>query len=248
MGLETSRSGAAKMDEIEWWEFETPAEMAQQAAGDIGFVIESAIEAHGGARIAVPGGDTPDVVYEALLANKSIDWSKVTLIPTDDRLVPLDDPRSNHARLSRFFGGRGATIISLVDEAAVGDYREAGRLADERLGLLDWPLDLVMLGMGADGHTASIFPGPDMDRAVAGPKERRAVGVRPDPMPSDAPVDRVTLTGAALASARAVMVVISGGDRREVLEAAIGEGPLSQKPIGRLLAEMEVPIDIFWSA
>ena len=236
------------MDEIEWWEFETPAEMAQQAAGDIGFVIESAIEAHGGARIALPGGDTPDVVYEALLANKSIDWSKVTLIPTDDRLVPLDDPRSNHARINRYFSGRGATIISLVDEAALDDYREAGRLADERLGLLDWPLDLVMLGMGSDGHTASIFPGADMDRAIAGPKERRAVGVRPDPMPADAPVDRVTLTGAALSSARAAMVVISGADKREVLESAISEGPLSQKAIGRLMAEMEVPIDIFWSA
>jgi 6-phosphogluconolactonase len=236
------------MDEIEWWEFETPAEMAEQAAGDIGFVIESAIEAHGGARIAIPGGSTSDVVYEALLKNKEIDWSKVTLIPTDDRLVGLDDPISNHAKLNRIFAGRGATIISLIDEAALDNYREAGRLADERLGLLDWPLDLVVLGMGADGHTASIFPGPDLDRAVAGPKERRAVGVRPDPMPADAPVDRVTLTGVALSSARAVMVVITGPEKRATLESAIDEGPLSQKPIGRLIAEIEAPIDIFWSA
>lgn len=236
------------MDEIEWWEFETPAEMAEQVAGDIGFVIESAIEAHGGARIAVPGGETQDVIYKALLANKAIDWSKVTLVPTDDRLVGLDDPLSNYGKLNRLFSGRGATIISLVDEAALDNYREAGRLADERLALFDWPLDLVLLGMGTDGHTASIFTGPDLDRAVAGPKERRAVGVRPDPMPVDVPVDRVTLTGVALASARAVMVVISGTEKRAVLESAIGEGPLSQKPIGRLLAEIDVPIDIFWSA
>ncbi|MBA3677164.1 MAG: 6-phosphogluconolactonase [Sphingosinicella sp.] len=236
------------MDEIEWWEFETPAEMAQQAAGDIGFVIESAIEAHGGARIAVSGGSTPNVVFGALLANKEIDWTKVTLVPTDDRLVGLDDPLSNYAKLHRLFSGRGAMIVSLIDETALDDYREAGRLADERLALLDWPLDLVWLGMGADGHIASIFPGPDLDRAVAGPKERRAVGVRPDPMPANAPVDRVTLTGVALASARAVMVVITGAEKRDVLESAIGEGPLSQKPIGRLIAEIEVPIDIFWSA
>jgi 6-phosphogluconolactonase len=236
------------MDEIEWWEFDTPAEMAEQVAGDIGFVVESAIEAHGSARIAVPGGKTPDVVYKALLANKKLDWSKITLVPTDDRLVALDDALSNYAKLESFFGAKGANVVPLVDESALGDYREAGRLADERLKLIDWPLDLVMLGMGADGHTASIFPGPDMDRAVAGPRERRAVGVRPDPLPAEAPVERVTLTAAALSSARAVMVVITGAEKRAVLEKAIEEGPLSSKPIGRVLAEIDAAVDIFWSA
>jgi 6-phosphogluconolactonase len=236
------------MDEIEWWEFETPAEMAEQVAGDIGFVIESAIEAHGSARIAVPGGTTPGIVFDALLANKAIDWSKVTLVPTDDRLVDLDHDYSNYAKINARFASRGATVVSLVDEAALDDYREAGRLADERLGLLDWPLDLVWLGMGADGHTASIFNGPDLDRALSGPKERRAVGVHPDPMPADVPFDRVTLTGAALSSARAIMVVIQGDEKKEILEGAISDGPLSSRPVGRVLAEIDSPIDIFWSA
>lgn len=235
------------MDEIEWWDFETAAEMAEQVAGDIGFVIDSAIEAHGGARIAVPGGRTPDIAYQQLL-KKKIDWSKVTLVPTDDRLVGLDDDLSNYRKLEALFAPKGATVISLIDEAALEDYREAGRLADARLALLEWPLDLVWLGMGEDGHTAAMFPGPDLDRAVAGPKERRAVGVRPDPMPAAAPVERVTLTGAALASARTMMIVISGARKKAVLEEAIKEGPLSSKPIGRVLAEADVPIDIFWSA
>lgn len=234
------------MDEIEWWEFDTPAELAEQVAGDIGFIVESAIEAHGNARIAVPGGRTPDVIYKALLGNKAIDWSKVTLIPTDDRLVPLTDPRSNYGKLAGYFGAKGATVVPLVDEGALGDYRDAGRMADERLAQLQWPLDLVCLGMGADGHTASIFPGPDLDRAVAGPKERRAVGVRPDPLPADAPVERVTLTAAALASARAVMIVIMGDEKRRMLEQALKEGPLSSVPIGRLAAEIDAAVDIFW--
>lgn len=236
------------MDEIEWWEFDSMDELAEQVAGDIGFVIDSAVEAHGGARIAVPGGRTPDPIYKAMLANKAIDWSKVTLIPTDDRLVPGDDALSNYAKLKGYFGKNGAQVVPLVDEAVIGDYREAGRSADEKLAQIDWPLDLAWLGMGADGHTASIFPGPDLDRALAGPKERRAVGVRPDPMPAEAAVERVTLTAAALSSARALMVVITGDDKRKVLEQAIKEGPLSSSPIGRLLAEIETPIDIFWSA
>ena len=236
------------MDEIEWWEFDSAAEMAEQVSGDIAFVIESACQAHDGARIAVPGGQTPDVIYKALLANKKIDWSKVSLIPTDDRLVALDDPLSNYAKLNGLFGPKGANIISLVDEAALDNYREAGRLADERLAMLEWPLDLVWLGMGEDGHTASMFAGPDLDRAVAGPRERRAVGVRPDPMPPQAPVERVTLTTAALSSARAVMIVITGAEKRQVLESAIQEGPLSSRPIGRVIADIDASIDIFWTA
>ena len=236
------------MDEIEWWEFDTPAEMAEQAAGDIGFVIESAVEAHGGARIAFPGAEVPEEFYQALLKNKSVDWSKVTIVPTGDRLVGLDDPLSHHARLNKLFGAKGANVISLVDEAALDNYQEAGRLADARLALLEGPLDLVVLGVGADGHTAAIFPGPDLDRAVAGPKERRAVGLRPSPMPQDSAVDRVTLTAAALASARAVMFVLTGDEKRAVLERAIKEGPLSSMPVGRVISAMDAAMDILWSA
>jgi 6-phosphogluconolactonase len=236
------------MDEVEWWEFDTPREMAEQAAGDIAFVIESAIEAHDGARIAVPGGAAAEAVYAALLRNKEIDWSKVTLLPTDDRLVGPDDADGNHARLEKLFGAKGANVVALVDEAALDDYREAGRLADERLKLLQWPLDLVMLGVGETGDTAAIFPGPDFEHAVAGPRERRAVGVRPDPALAGGPGERVTLTAAALASARAVMVVVTGGDTRALVEKAIAEGPLSASPIGRVISGIETSIDIFWSA
>jgi 6-phosphogluconolactonase len=235
------------MDEIEWWEFESQAELAEQAAGDMAFVIESAIEAHGSARIALAGGPKRDHIYKALVAKK-LDWSRVTVVPTDDRLVAHDQEISMVRQLSAHFTARGATVVPLVDEAALGDYREAGRLADERLKLIEWPLDLVLLGMAYDGHTASIFPGPDYDRAVNGPKERRAIGVRPDPMPDFAAVDRVSLTVAAFATARAVMVAIAGPEKRALLERAIGEGPLSSLPIGRVLAALDVPIDIFWSA
>lgn len=234
------------MDELEWWEFDTPAEMAEQVAGDIGFVIESAVEAHGSARIALPGGSEAETLFKALRANKSIDWSKVSIIPTDDRLVPANDPLSNYAALQKAFGKTGAEIVPLVGEAT--EPAEAGRLADARLAQLHWPLDLVCLGMDASGHVASILPGPDLDRALSGPRERRAVGIRPDPLPADAPVARVTLTAAAITSARAVMIVLTGAEKRALLERAIQEGPLAKAPVGRLVAELDAAIDIFWSA
>jgi 6-phosphogluconolactonase len=234
------------MIENEWWEFESAADMAKQVAGDIAFVIASAIEAHGGARLAIPGGSTPDLIYKALI-KEPVDWAKVTLIPTDDRLVPESDARSNYAKLKTVFGAKGATLVQLVDGSSLADHRDAGRRADARLSELDWPLDLVCLGMAEDGHTASIFPGPDFEAAVSGPRGRRAIGVRPDPLPIDAPVDRVTLTADAIASARAVMVVIRGPEKKNVLERAIEEGPLSSKPIGRVLSALEADVDVFWS-
>jgi 6-phosphogluconolactonase len=231
------------MDELEWWEFDSAKELAEQVAGDIGFVIETAIGAHGGARIALPGEGVPEALYSALLQNRSIDWGQVTILPTDDRLVALDDQRSAFRRLEGVFGGVGANLVSLVDEAALGDVREAGRLADARLSLLQWPLDLACLSVGPGGEVAGMLPGPDLEAALAGPRERRAVGIR-----QDGGEPRVTLTAAALTSARAVMLVLEGAEKRQALEQAIREGPLSSRPAGRLLASVDAAVDIFWSA
>jgi 6-phosphogluconolactonase len=112
---------------------------------------------------------------------------------------------------------------------------------------LHWPLDLCLLGVGGDGHTASIFPGPDFDEALNGPKERRALGVMPDPMPSDAAVPRVTLSRAAIVSSASVIIAVTGAAKRQVIEDAIAQGAGSTYPIGRVLADTELPVDIHWA-
>ncbi|MFZ5746292.1 MAG: 6-phosphogluconolactonase [Pseudomonadota bacterium] len=234
------------MTEIEWWEYDDPAEMGEALAGDIGFIIENAIDARGNAVIALAGGRTPQPAYDAL-AKAKIDWKRVTIVPTDDRLVPMGDPLSNVTMIAKTFMPKGARVLPITSEAAA-DYRAAGKAADARLQELHWPLDLCLLGMGTDGHTASIFPGPDLDEALNGPKERRALGVMPDPLPPEAPVARVTLSLAAIVSARALMIAITGDEKRAVLESAIDQGQSGPYPIGRVLAESELPVDIHWSA
>lgn len=232
-------------DEIEWWEYDDAAEMAEAVAGDVQFIIESALDARGGAVIALPGGKTPLPIYEKL-AQAKLDWKRVTIIPTDDRIVAMTDPLSNVAMIAKIFIPKGARVIPLVSDKAP-DYKAAGRAADARLGDFHWPLDLCLLGVGGDGHTASIFPGPDLDEALNGPKERRALGVMPDPLPPEAPVARVTLSSAAIISARALMIAVTGQAKRDVIESAIKGGAGSPYPIGRVLAEAELPVDIHWS-
>lgn len=232
--------------EIEWWDYDSADEMADAVAGDIGFVIESAIEARGGAVIALAGGKTPLPIYERLARTK-LDWKRVTIVPGDERIVPLGDPLSNVTAIGKAFLPKGARVIPLVS-ATAPDYKAAGRAADALLQDLHWPLDLCLLGVGTDGHAASIFPGPDFDEALNGPRERRALGVMPDPLPPEAPVARVTLSRAAIASAQSVMIAVTGAEKRRVIEEAVKAGASSPLPIGRILAEVEQPVDIHWSA
>ncbi len=231
------------MIEAEWWEYDSLDEMADAVAGDVGFIIESAIDARGNSLIAVPGGSTGPAVFSKLVS-RTLPWKKVTVIATDDRLVPMDDERSNIRAIAKSFLPAGARVIPVVTDIA--DYRLAGNSADARLQDLPWPPDLVWLGMGTDGHTASIFAGPDLQDALDAPKARRAVGVMPDPLPAEAPVARVTLTRSAILSARTLLIAITGQEKRDLLEQAIADGQSSKLPIGRVLAETEQPFDIHW--
>jgi len=231
------------MIEAEFWDYEDADELAEAVAGDVGFIVESAIDARGSAVIALAGGKTPEPILQKLAAQK-IDWKRVIIVPTDDRLVPLGDPLSNATMLAKIFLPKGARVIPLISEKAA-DYKLAGSAAAARLDDLHWPPDLVWLGMGEDGHTASIFAGDDLDDALGSPS--KAVGVMPDPLPEDAPVARVTLTRSALTSAKAIIIVFMGAAKQKLLERAIEEGDSSSLPIGRVLAGLETPIDIHWS-
>lgn len=229
------------MIEVEWWEYDDAAEMAEAVAGDAQFLIESALDARGDAVVALPGGKTPLLALDRLKAAK-LKWRNVTILPTDDRLVPVSDGHSNVRMLAERFLPLGARVLPLTG----GDLpvAEAGMAADARLQAIHWPLDLVWLGVGEDGHTASIFSGEDLEAALTAP--HRAVGVTPDRLPTDAPYARVTLTKSAILSARAVLISISGHEKRRVLEKALADGAGSSTPIGRVLADSTQAIDIHW--
>lgn len=232
------------MMEAEWWEYDDTEEMAEAVAGDVGFLIEQALEARGNAVVAFPAG--PDAL-PALdrLAKAKFRWKNVTIIPTDERLVPLTDSMSNVRLLAERFLPLGARVMPLSG-GKILEPKAAARIANDTLADLHWPLDLVWLGVGDDGHTASIFPGPDLAEALESP--HRIVGVTPDPLPADAPVARITLSRAAILAARALTITLTGDASRALVEKALEDGASSTTPIGRLLAEATQAIDLHWAS
>ena len=135
------------MIEAEWWEYDSLDELADAVAGDVGFIVESAVEARNASLIAVAGGRTGPAVFPKLAAQQ-LPWKRVTIIPTDDRLVPMDDELSNVRALAKTFLSIGARVVPIA--ADIADYRLAGNSADARLQDLPWPPDVVLSFLAAD--------------------------------------------------------------------------------------------------
>lgn len=183
--------------------------------------LEAALEAgEAPVAITVPGGSTPFPILAAL-AQAPLDWRRVTVWAGDDRLVPEGHPASNTGRIRALLEPVGAEVVALSEMEQVPHFA------------------LAWLGMGGDGHVASLFPNTD-PRADDPQRIRR---LTPDPLPSEAPFDRVTLTIPALLDSDELLFVIRGADKRALFEAAVrGEHDL---PVARLLAAARQPVTCF---
>lgn len=160
--------------------------------------------------ITVPGGSTPFPIFDRL-AKADLPWERISVWPGDDRIVAEDHPASNVGKIRERLEPAGARIVPLTEEA------RPPRFA------------IAWLGMGADGHVASLFP--NTDPAIDDPHPVRRL--TPDPLPPEAPFDRLSLTIPALTDSDEIVFVIRGADKRAVFEAAArGENDL---PVSRLL-------------
>lgn len=170
--------------------------------------------------ITLPGGSTPFPIL-AHLARLGLDWARIDVWPGDDRIVPEDHPASNAGRIRAVLEPLGARLVPLAE------------------GLAPPHFSLAWLGMGEDGHIASLFPNTD-PRADDPLRLRRLV---PDPLPPEAPFARLSLTIPALLDSDAVLFVIRGAGKRALFDAALrAEHDL---PVARLLAAATQPVTCF---
>jgi 6-phosphogluconolactonase len=177
-------------------------------------------DARGAIAITIPGGSTPFPIL-AELAALGLDWGRIAVWPGDDRIVPEDHPGSNVGRIRAALEPLGARVMALEE------------------GLTPPHFALAWLGMGTDGHIASLFPNTNPQADTA----ERLIRLTPDPLPPEAPFARLSLTIPALLNSDALVFVIRGAEKRALFEAALtGRHDL---PVTRLLGAARQPVTCF---
>ncbi|MCW1383469.1 6-phosphogluconolactonase [Novosphingobium sp. KCTC 2891] len=204
---------------------DAPARVRWAEPGDAAAVadrIAAELAQPGPKRIAFTGGSTPIKVL-ALLADRPLDWSKVTIALTDDRRVPDDHPASNFGKIHAALGASGARFERLVEGMEVA------------------PFDLVWLGMGEDGHVASLFP--HMQALVRpGPT---VIATTPIPLPPEAPFDRLSLNRKALKATKEIILVVTGASKKALLDRVLAGS--DAYPVSDFLRGYGPPVTIYWS-
>jgi 6-phosphogluconolactonase len=206
--------------------------------------LQAAIATRGLASLVVSGGRSPIKLFESLRGHP-IDWSRVCVALVDERWVEASDPASNErlvreellkgpAAAARFTGLKNASPTP--EEGAAAAWRTFDGIPH--------PFDVVVLGMGDDGHTASLFPhSPNLAGALDPAASPACVGMR---APS-APEQRISLNLAALLDSRRIVILITGESKWHTYIAASQTGPTELMPVRAILRQQRTPAEVIWS-
>ena len=220
------------------------ASAARDLARRIGDSLRAAIAARGRASLVVSGGKSPMALFEAL-RTQALEWSRVCITLADERWVAVTDAASNEKLVRDHLlqdAAAGATFVGFKNAAATPDLGATEAWA--RIADLPRPFDLVILGMGDDGHTASLFPGsPQLSRAIDGTAPPGCIGMT---APS-APRARLSLNLPALLGSRHLFLLLNGAAKWQVYLAASAPGPVEAMPVRTLLRQTRTPLDVIWS-
>jgi 6-phosphogluconolactonase len=224
--------------------FDTVQAASDALAEQIVVALRLGIALRARASMAVAGGRTPVPLFRAL-SDAELDWAQVAITLTDERWVSAEHPGSNAALVrAELLAGRAgaAKFLPLYD----GSSSAAGAVAPvwESLKPLSRPIDVVLLGMGEDGHFASLFPGePNLPAALDAAAAPACVAMRAPVEPRE----RISLNLAALLQARRVFLLVTGAAKRELLLAAAHRERGAQWPVAALLAQRHPAPEVYWA-
>ncbi len=229
---------------VNWHEFDGSGALAAGLAEAVAERLSTAIGERGRATLVVSGGTTPALFFDHL-SRQAIEWQAVAITLVDERFVPPSSQRSNERLVrERLLVGPAAAahFIGLWRDAP--DAEAAAIEATVDLSALPLPFDVVVLGMGADGHTASLFPDADNLAQLLDPAAPPAIYAVHAP---DAGEARLTWPLGVLAAAGALYLHIEGAEKRAMLAAAVGAASDQALPVAAVLRAAVHPTEIFWA-
>ena len=220
-------------------EYKSPVLLADALALNVAKQLSDAIDARGSATLVFSGGRSP-VAFFQNLAKQKLDWSKVVVTLADERWVPVEHADSNAGLLKRYLlQGPAAKAQFLSLYSATANLELAAEQADRLLAELP-PIDVLILGMGDDGHTASLFPNsPNLADALKADGPRRCYPM----LAPTVPHQRLTMSRALLASAKTTVLSISGQSKLTTLSAALAGDDVAAMPIRAFL---QPTLEIYW--
>ena len=223
--------------------FDSTDSLAQALATSVAADLSAASHARGRASLVVSGGRTP-APFLAALSRHALEWAQVWVTLADERWVGEDHPDSNAALVREHLlqnRAAQANFVPLKNPAATPTQGETA--CAEALKTMPRPFDVVLLGMGDDGHTASLFPqAPQLAEALALDSGKLCLGM--DPV--TAPHPRMTLTLPALLASRRIVVLFSGSGKWAVYQQALQPGPVAALPIRCVLRQTQVPVEVYY--
>lgn len=233
--------------EPELIEFPSRPDMAERLADEIAEGLRRALAERGQAAMALSGGSTPAGLYEAL-AERDLDWPRVTAALVDERWVAPDEEGSNESFIRSTLGRKKAAGVRILgmwsDAMSPGDGLAA---AEARYGAAPGPFDLVVLGMGPDGHAASWFPHAEgLDRALDVGSPRLAVVKARESAVTGRHLDRMTLTLGAVRDAEFICLLMTGAEKRAVFQRAMQGGPVEDMP-ARAILRARPDLSVCWA-
>jgi len=208
---------------------------------DIAKYLNTALTKYNAASLAVSGGTSPADML-TLLGNKPLDWPSIQTLLVDDRWVAADHQDSNQAMLNKtLFSGLASNSRYLPLKNDAGDVNDGQYACEEQLAELTWPLSVVHLGMGNDGHTASWFHDAPEYTMLMAAHEQHCTAVHP----GAAPYSRISLTPPAVLNSERIVIQVFGKAKRDVLERALAKD--ADYPISLVLHQQRVAVDIYWA-